>query len=82
MKSTKKNLILTVLLLSLLLSVVALDPVSVSAKVTMPAKSSVLVKNTANYITIDTEEKLQKVLNHEEIESRERDFGETKNYRF
>ena len=38
--------------------------------------------NTANYITIDTEEKLQKVLNHEEIESRERDFGETKNYRF
>lgn len=51
MKSTKKNLILTVLLLSLLLSVVALDPVSVSAKVTMPAKSSVLVKNTTNYIT-------------------------------
>ncbi len=38
--------------------------------------------NTTNYITIDTEEKLQKVLNHEEIESRERDFGETKNYRF
>lgn len=38
--------------------------------------------NTTNYITIDTEEKLQKVLNYEEIESRERDFGETKNYRF
>ena len=38
--------------------------------------------NTTSYITIDSEEKLQKVLNHEEIESRERDFGETKNYRF
>ena len=32
--------------------------------------------------TLLVSEKLQKVLNHEEIESRERDFGETKNYRF
>lgn len=38
--------------------------------------------NTSQYIVIDTEEKLQKVLNHEDIESRERDFGETKQYRF
>lgn len=38
--------------------------------------------NTSDYITIDSEEKLQKILNYEEIESRERDFGNTKTYRF
>lgn len=38
--------------------------------------------NTTPYIVIDTEEKLQKVLNHEEIESRDRESIENKMYRF
>jgi ERCC4-related helicase len=38
--------------------------------------------NTTECIVLDTEEKLKKVLNHEEIESREREFSENLQFRF
>ena len=38
--------------------------------------------NTVKCIVIDTEEKLQKVLNHEDIETRERDLNQNLDFRF
>lgn len=37
---------------------------------------------TGDYVTIDSEENLDKVLNYEEIESRNRDYSENTKYRF